>query len=76
MSFCLGMKVAGGLIGILLGIGAGKLATAIVPWLPTAVPVFWSVVAVCLSAAVGLFFGIYPAHKASKLDPIKALRAE
>jgi putative ABC transport system permease protein len=43
---------------------------------PMSVPVTAVIVGVTLSATVGLFFGIYPAQRASKLDPIEALRAE
>jgi putative ABC transport system permease protein len=44
--------------------------------LPTSVPVRWIVFAVIISTVVGLFFGVYPAYKASKLNPIEALRFE
>jgi putative ABC transport system permease protein len=43
---------------------------------PMKVPLFGVIIGVVLSTAVGLFFGIYPAQRASKLDPIVALRAE
>jgi putative ABC transport system permease protein len=65
----------GGILGILLGVGASKLITALAQW-PTLVS-FSSVLAAFLfSAAVGIFFGFYPARKASRLDPIDALRFE
>jgi ABC-type antimicrobial peptide transport system permease subunit len=56
-------------------VGASKLITALAQW-PTLVS-FSSVLAAFLfSAAVGIFFGFYPARKASRLDPIDALRFE
>jgi putative ABC transport system permease protein len=39
-------------------------------------PIGWVIAAVIVAAAVGLFFGVYPAYKASKLNPIEALRFE
>jgi putative ABC transport system permease protein len=65
----------GGVIGIALGVGTAKLVSAIAQW-PTLVSVSSVVIAFLLSAAVGVFFGFYPARKASRLDPIEALRYE
>jgi len=69
------IALLGGVIGVILGIVGAKLITLMVAF--PSVVVLWSVlVALFVSTAVGLFFGIYPAHKASALDPIAALRAE
>jgi putative ABC transport system permease protein len=65
----------GGLLGIALGIGGAKAITWIKSW-PTIVSPQSIVIAFIFSAAVGIFFGFYPARKASKLDPIEALRYE
>ncbi|HVT95387.1 MAG TPA: ABC transporter permease [Bryobacteraceae bacterium] len=65
----------GGLIGVLAAWGVAALVRALTP-VPMAVPVSAVVVGVGLSMVVGLFFGIYPAQRASKLDPIEALRTE
>jgi putative ABC transport system permease protein len=62
-------------IGVVLGIALAKLVTLLVAF-PTVVALWSILVALLVSSAVGLFFGIYPAHKASALDPIAALRAE
>src|ERR1700730_14813482 len=72
------LSLAGGLIGMLLGYGIGAFLTAVLPVnLPPAHVPLWAVaLAVGFSAAVGIFFGIYPAGKAARLDPIEALRFE
>jgi len=67
---------AGGVIGVLLGIAISLLINALVPKLPSAVPLWSIVVAVFVSMSVGLFFGIYPAVRAARLDPVEALRYE
>jgi putative ABC transport system permease protein len=65
----------GGVIGVLLGIGLAKAVTLAIGF--PSVVAFWSIaVGLLVAISVGLFFGIYPAHKASALDPITALRAE
>jgi ABC-type antimicrobial peptide transport system permease subunit len=65
----------GGAVGIALGRGTSVLVRLIKHW-PTAVSVGAIVVAVAVSALVGVLFGFYPAWKASRLDPIDALRYE
>jgi ABC-type antimicrobial peptide transport system permease subunit len=65
----------GGALGILLGRGASMLVRAIMRW-PTEASIPAILAAVAVSAAVGVFFGFYPAWKASRLDPIEALRYE
>jgi putative ABC transport system permease protein len=72
------LSLAGGLLGMLLGYGIGAFLTAVLPVnLPPAHVPLWAVaLAFGFSAMVGIFFGIYPAGKAAKLDPIDALRFE
>jgi putative ABC transport system permease protein len=65
----------GGILGILSGIGGAKMLTLIKHW-PTLVSTNSIILAFVFSAAVGIFFGFYPARKASQLDPIEALRYE
>jgi ABC-type antimicrobial peptide transport system permease subunit len=67
--------LAGGLIGIALGRGASLAVRATLHW-PTAVSVMAIIGSVIVSATVGIVFGFYPAWKASRLDPIEALRYE
>ena len=69
------MSLTGGAIGVLMGVGVGKLITLIVGF-PTAVPVWSIFLGLFLAGAVGIFFGVYPASKAARLDPVVALRAE
>ena len=69
------LSSTGGILGILLGIGGAKMLTILKGW-PTLVSTDSIVIAFAFSAAVGIFFGFYPARKASKLDPIDALRYE
>ena len=67
------LSMLGGIIGIVIGIGVAYGAKALAGWAISVPP--WSIgLAFGFSAAVGIFFGIYPARKASKLDPIEALR--
>jgi len=65
----------GGVIGVVFGISGAKLITLAVSF-PSSVAIWSVLVALFVATAVGLFFGIYPAYKASALDPITALRAE
>jgi putative ABC transport system permease protein len=66
----------GGIIGVSLGVGISVLINKLLPKLPSAVPLWSIIAAVTASMSVGLFFGIYPAMKASRLDPVEALRYE
>jgi putative ABC transport system permease protein len=67
---------SGGVIGVMLGVSLSLLLNQIAPSLPSAVP-GWAIAAgVLTSMSVGLFFGLYPAVKAARLDPVDALRYE
>lgn len=65
----------GAAMGVILGLLSGNLLGMAISW-PTSVPVLSSIAGFCFASLIGLFFGIYPAIKASRLNPIEALRYE
>jgi len=69
------ISATGGAIGILLGAIAAKIVTAATS-MPSRVEPASVVIAIIMSASIGLFFGIYPANRAAKLNPVDALRSE
>jgi len=69
------LSVTGGLIGIGIGIIGARLTTIVAGW-PTIISADSILTAFIFSAGVGLFFGLYPANKAARLNPIEALRYE
>ncbi len=70
------LSEVGGLIGVAVGVGLAYLLARLVPALDAAVPVWSIFVGLFFCSLVGLFFGIYPAHRAARLDAIVALRDE
>ncbi len=66
----------GGMLGVVLAIGISKLVMLLVPSLPASVPMWAVTTGVTVSVAVGLIFGVWPARKAARLDPIECLRYE
>ncbi len=75
LSEALVLSMLGGTVGVLIGIVGSVAVSSMLQW-PTRVPPQAIAIAVLFSAGVGIFFGYYPAHKASHLDPIDALRYE
>ena len=69
------LALVGGAFGVLGGVLVGKLITVVVGF-PTAVPIWAIFLGLFLATSVGIFFGVYPASKAARLDPVVALRAE
>jgi putative ABC transport system permease protein len=69
------MAMVGGFIGVMAGVVVAKIITLVIGF-PTSVQI-WSVcLGLFMATATGIFFGVYPASKAAKLDPVVALRAE
>ena len=69
------LSLVGGVIGIIVGIAGSRIAARVAGW-PAAVSVGAVLIPFCFSLAVGLFFGIYPASRAARLNPVEALRYE
>ena len=69
------LSAAGGLLGLLLGLGGARIISSVTGWTTTISPLT-VVVALAFSGAIGIFFGFYPARQAAELDPIEALRYE
>jgi len=69
------LSLLGGVIGIILGVGASRIISDIFKW-PTLVSVKALLLSFSFSGGVGIFFGFYPARKAAQMDPIEALRYE
>ena len=69
------LSIFGGLIGTMLGAAIAKTIAALTP-IPASVEVWSVALGIGITAFVGLFFGLYPAMRAARLDPIEALRKE
>ena len=69
------LTTCGGIIGMVLGIAGARIVAQLIGW-PTLISLQTIIIAFGFSAGVGVFFGFYPARKASSLNPIEALRYE
>ncbi|MBA4348526.1 MAG: multidrug ABC transporter substrate-binding protein, partial [Thermodesulfovibrio sp.] len=69
------LSLIGGVAGIIIGLTGSQLLSTLAGW-PTVVSIFSIILSFCFSGLVGIFFGFYPAYKASLLNPIDALRYE
>jgi putative ABC transport system permease protein len=70
------LTALGGMIGVVLAIAISKLIMLFIPSLPASVPSWAVTTGLVVSVSVGLIFGVLPARKASRLDPIECLRYE
>jgi putative ABC transport system permease protein len=67
---------AGGAVGVIFGLTVAQLLGAFIPALPVRVPTVYVILSLIVSVAVGVLSGVLPARRASRLDPLEALRAE
>jgi putative ABC transport system permease protein len=70
------LSIIGGVIGVALGVGISLAVRTLIKSLPTETPLWAVMLGLLVSMGVGIFFGLYPAVKASRLDPIESLRYE
>jgi putative ABC transport system permease protein len=70
------LTLFGGLVGVLLAVGVSQIIIFFVPSLPASPPIWAIAAGLLVSIAVGLMFGVWPARKASRLDPVECLRYE
>ena len=70
------LAMVGGLVGLAVGFGGAQLLHWLLPALPTHTPMLFVVLAECLAILIGLLAGVLPARRASRMDPIEALRTE
>lgn len=70
------LSVAGGLIGVALGVGGARFVGPLIGYSRTLVTASSVILALGVSLGIGIFFGFYPANRASRLNPIDALRYE
>jgi putative ABC transport system permease protein len=66
----------GGILGVVIAVGVSKLIMLLIPALPASIPAWAVISGLTVSVGVGLLFGVWPARKASRLDPIECLRYE
>jgi putative ABC transport system permease protein len=66
----------GGVLGVLLAVAVSQIIILIFPSLPASIPLWAVITGLAVSAGIGLIFGVWPARKAARLDPIEALRYE
>jgi putative ABC transport system permease protein len=69
------MSLLGGFFGVIGGVSVAEIFTTLIGW-PSSVALWSVLLGLFVATGVGIFFGVYPAHKAAMLDPIVALRSE
>jgi len=69
------LTLTGGAVGIVVGLGAGEVLKTLLN-LESEVPLWSAALAAVVSIAIGLVFGLYPANRAARMDPVEALRHE